>query len=214
MSDPLVIALTRLCGGKGRAAAARRAEVADQLGVNEQSLYQIVSGVKLSSGRERTVGRELREKLDRHFPGWLTAEDAAQVSAAPNPQDALVQALAVIRGYLIEAHDQESVRAADALRLLALTPDSERAFHNAISALIPTRREDSPLASGGARQLDHAMSPPPEHTGPANPHELGGNNQPDGGEEWKHRGRRIGQSIKPINATTAKSQKIAKERSK
>lgn len=81
MSDPLVEALTRLCGGTERAAKARRQEVAERLEVNEQTLYQIIKGIKLESGRPRTVGRELREKLDRHFPGWATTDEEAAPAA-------------------------------------------------------------------------------------------------------------------------------------
>lgn len=166
MSDPLVIALTRLCGGKGRSAAARRAEVADQLGVNEQTLYQIVNGVKLTSGRERTVGRALREKLDRHFPGWLTPEDAEKAMPEPDPRDEVRQALSVIRRYLVESYGAASVRAADALHLLAMSPDSERNFDNALSALIPPRGEDSPLTSVGGMVTSKQMHSHPAQTPP------------------------------------------------
>lgn len=51
--------------------AKRRQEVADALGVNEQSLYQIVTGHPLASGKPRGVGRQLREKLDSVYPEWL-----------------------------------------------------------------------------------------------------------------------------------------------
>lgn len=60
--EALKALIDRLPGGRVELAAAIRA--------NEQSLYQIVSGVPLASGRARTVGRDLRERLDRHFPGW------------------------------------------------------------------------------------------------------------------------------------------------
>lgn len=65
--DPVVEALKRLVGET----AAGRIAVADKLGVSEQNLYQIVSGTLLPSGKPRSVGRRLREKLDLHFPHWL-----------------------------------------------------------------------------------------------------------------------------------------------
>lgn len=66
--DDAVRALHLLIGDT----AERRREIAEVIGANEQSLYQIVRGIPLSSGKKRTVGRELREKLDAHFPGWRT----------------------------------------------------------------------------------------------------------------------------------------------
>lgn len=67
MSDPAITALQLLVdttdGG--------RAAVADAIHANEQTLYQILSGVPLKSGKARTVGRDLRERLDRAFPGWM-----------------------------------------------------------------------------------------------------------------------------------------------
>lgn len=134
MTDPLVNALTRLCGGTERSAKARRQEVAEILGVNEQTLYQIIKGIKLESGRSRTVGRKLREKLDKHFPDWLTAEDIAAAEAGRNeadPNEELRRALLVIRKRLEQARGDQSIAIGEALRQLALTPDSDRAFDSA-----------------------------------------------------------------------------------
>lgn len=76
MEDLEVLALRRLVG----TTAKRRKEVAWTLGVNEQSLYQIVAGVPLESGKARGVGRALKAKLTRHFPGWMS--DLGQQSGA------------------------------------------------------------------------------------------------------------------------------------
>lgn len=212
MSDPLVKALTRLCGGTDRSAKARRQEVADRLGVNEQTLYQIIKGIKLESGRARTVGRHLREKLDAEFPGWFTEDITDTAPPAPDPREELKRSLWIVRQHLTVT--KSGIVAGEALRLLALAPDSELVFKNALEVLSPTAGEESPRESGGASPLAHVESQRGTHTSPANPQELGGGDQPEGGEEWNHRGRRIGQSIKPISRTTAAGQKPGKEKAK
>lgn len=79
MEDPAVGALRALLDREGGAQV-----VGNVIGANWRSLYQIVSGRKLRSGRTKGVGRELREKLERHYPGWLimslpgTAENPGQ----------------------------------------------------------------------------------------------------------------------------------------
>jgi hypothetical protein len=86
--DPALEALRRLIGGS----AARRVEIATKCGVNEQYLYQLARGLPLASGRPRRVGRDLREALDRHYPGWMAY--AAPAPGAPPP--ALADALPVV----------------------------------------------------------------------------------------------------------------------
>jgi hypothetical protein len=76
MADPLVDALKALLKKRGRKA------VADKSQVNDQTLYQIETGVLLKSGKPRGVGRALAEKLDRAYPGWRTP------SAEPAPPPA------------------------------------------------------------------------------------------------------------------------------
>jgi hypothetical protein len=77
--DHEVTALKRLIGDS----VATRVEVADKLGYNEQTLYQIANGIKLKSGKLRAVGRALREALDKHYPGWLAASDFDMLASAP-----------------------------------------------------------------------------------------------------------------------------------
>lgn len=67
MTDPLVQALIALCKDESTGG---RAGVAKATRVNPQTIYQIVSGVLLKSGKPRGVGRELAGKLDAAFPGW------------------------------------------------------------------------------------------------------------------------------------------------
>ena len=66
MTDPAVRALALLVEREGG-----RYAVAAQINCNPRTLYQIVAGIKLKSGKPRGVGRDLREKLERHYPGWL-----------------------------------------------------------------------------------------------------------------------------------------------
>jgi hypothetical protein len=75
MDDPLVLAFRRICDAEGGYKA-----LADRISANDQSLYQVYSGVKLPSGRPKGVGPQLRAKLDTHFPGWRSATDAPLVA--------------------------------------------------------------------------------------------------------------------------------------
>jgi hypothetical protein len=72
MDDPFVTALKNLVGDS----PARRREVAKKIGASEQGLYQIVNGIPLKSGKPRSIGRDLRAKLDQHYPNWLAASGA------------------------------------------------------------------------------------------------------------------------------------------
>lgn len=83
MRDPLTQALIRLCETRGRRA------VAQAIGANEQTLYQIIAGVPLPSGAPRGVGRNLRQRLDSAFPGWATSTP----SGAPTVGEGVAQYL-------------------------------------------------------------------------------------------------------------------------
>lgn len=63
--NPDVAALQALCDKEGGYKV-----VAKAIGVNDQSIYQIVSGVLLPSGRPKGVGPSLREKLSARYPNW------------------------------------------------------------------------------------------------------------------------------------------------
>lgn len=64
--EQLVEALKALCARHGREV------VADAIGADEQSLYQIITGVKLPSGNSKGVGPTIQKKLSAVYPGWQT----------------------------------------------------------------------------------------------------------------------------------------------
>lgn len=70
--DPLVAALQRLIRRVGSYTA-----VADKADVNDQTLYQIAMLKPHSvSGKPKSVGPNVRKRLDAAFPGWLDATAA------------------------------------------------------------------------------------------------------------------------------------------
>lgn len=92
-SDPLVCALQRLLSKYGRK------QVALAIGANDQSLYQIATGKTDSkTGRPKSVGRRLRERLDEAFPGWLAEEEPSGETSErqPNQSDATPAAIASV----------------------------------------------------------------------------------------------------------------------
>lgn len=72
MDDPAVAALVELLRREGGEAV-----VGAVINANPKSLYQIASGRRLKSGKPKGVGRQLREKLERHYPGWLSLASTA-----------------------------------------------------------------------------------------------------------------------------------------
>jgi hypothetical protein len=87
--DPDIHALRQFIG----TSVERRIMVADTIGANEQTLYQILRGIPLKSGKPRGIGRQLREALDAHFPGWRgtpsqASEPGVAYSTAPAPTPA------------------------------------------------------------------------------------------------------------------------------
>ena len=73
MDDPAVRALIALLAREGG-----NIVVGNTIRANPKTLYQIAAGVKLPSGRPRGVGRDLREKLQRHYPGWMQSAPATE----------------------------------------------------------------------------------------------------------------------------------------
>ena len=67
--DALIAALRALCDREGGYTAVARAAH-----LNDQSVYQILHGVRLKSGEPKGVGRAMQSKLDAAFPGWTNAQ--------------------------------------------------------------------------------------------------------------------------------------------
>lgn len=87
--DPLVKALQRLLAAEGG-----HVVVADRIGVNDQSIYQIAYCKPHSkSGKPKSVGPKVRRGLDAAFPGWLDSPPPAITQQAP---PTLEQALVVV----------------------------------------------------------------------------------------------------------------------
>ena len=63
--EQLIESLRLLCEREGG-----HATVADAIASSEQTLWQIVNGVKLPSGEPRGVGPNLQKRLDARYPGW------------------------------------------------------------------------------------------------------------------------------------------------
>lgn len=83
-TDPLVQALQSLVlNTRGGCKA-----VAEKIGANDQSLYQVVTCRPDSkTGKPKSVGKQLRDKLDDAYPGWQEMAGVAQ-QLAPNPPPA------------------------------------------------------------------------------------------------------------------------------
>lgn len=104
-ADPLVQALQSLV----RKTRGGYKTVAEKIGANDQSLYQVVAcRADSKTGRPKSVGKQLRDKLDHAYPGWLDSDPAplkthqpsllSLAASAPSEEDpdALVKALRVI----------------------------------------------------------------------------------------------------------------------
>ena len=68
----LIEAFRALCEREGGHVA-----VADEIGANEQNLWQILAGIKLPSGEPRGVGPNLQRRLEQRYPGWANAPSQA-----------------------------------------------------------------------------------------------------------------------------------------
>lgn len=84
----------------------------------------------------------MRDKLDAAFPDWLNG-GAAELHHAPgsseNSEQRVRKALGIIRQQLASLSGRDSEEIAEALKLLARVPDSDRAFEQAVSLLTASR---------------------------------------------------------------------------
>ncbi len=66
MIDPNTKALIKLCNSVPGGYRA----VADKIQAHPMTLYQVIKGIKHSSGRVRTLGSDVRERLIKAYPDW------------------------------------------------------------------------------------------------------------------------------------------------
>lgn len=67
--DAMLAALRALCSREGG-----HQVVAVEAGVSEGNLWQILHGVLLPSGKPRSVGRRLQERITARYPDWLNPQ--------------------------------------------------------------------------------------------------------------------------------------------
>ena len=86
IDNPDVAALQSLCDKHGGFRV-----VANAIAVNDQSLYQILTGVKLASGRPKGIGPALREKLNQRYPGWNNPDQEMALIFPTKPSDMAIK---------------------------------------------------------------------------------------------------------------------------
>lgn len=170
------------------------------------------SGSRLSNGTLGRLRSEVGENVKLNVldelaevfgvaPAELLIDDASRHPASTEAVG-LRAALYVVRARLLDSQDEASARAGDALKLLAMTPDSERAFNNALAALLPTHGEDSPPdAVGSALISEKGVASPTQNQLVAT---ISGDKNEE--LEWKSRFKKIsgtGPLKGPAAATTA-----------
>lgn len=96
-TDPFVLALQRLSKAVGG-----HDNLAQMIGANGQSIYQIVSERKLPSGNAKSVGPALRAKISEQFPDWLKDSPAGEDGGRP-PE--IASALEALAAALVAADD-------------------------------------------------------------------------------------------------------------
>ena len=77
----MIEALRRLCDREGGYVA-----VADRAELNDQSIYQIISGVKLPSGEPKGVGPKIQKALTAAYPGWENLAVSDKLTKPSKPQ--------------------------------------------------------------------------------------------------------------------------------
>lgn len=93
MQNPEVAALQQLCDKEGGFRV-----VANAIGHNDQSIYQILTFVKLPSGRPKGIGPALRKKLSARYPGWNASAAIADdpLGSMPDRLKATLMTIAAI----------------------------------------------------------------------------------------------------------------------
>lgn len=112
MIDPNTKALKRLCESQKGGYKA----VALKIGAHPMTLYQVIKGIRHTSGRVRSLGSDIKDRLTKAYPGWRRDADSGNLPAA-----VLVDDLARILMKVPEGKRGEMERL---LANLAQAPDS------------------------------------------------------------------------------------------
>ncbi len=128
MSDPTTKALIRLCNSVPGGYKA----VADKIQAHPMTLYQVVRGIKYSSGRVRTLGSDVKERLTKAYPLWDHFPDKGEIAAAT-----LIPDLAKI---LMKVPDNKRPEMERLLASLARAPDSSILLRDLVKVLAAYER--------------------------------------------------------------------------
>lgn len=159
MEDPYVEALKRLIGSTDGG----RFAVAEAIHANEQTLYQITSGIPLKSGKPRTVGRDLRERLDRAYPGW----DAPKRGAPTVLTDFFMGRHGTIDTRGVDPPDQSVAHIVSLDKSTVLSPTNWETLMDMpelplqYAALMPDDAIDEVVARGTYLAFDRSLKPRP-----------------------------------------------------
>jgi hypothetical protein len=148
--DPTVEALKRLVAEVGGYKA-----LAQEIGANDQSIYQICTERLLKSGAPKGVGRQLREKITRKYPNWLSqGGDSANSSSqlAVNRRESTVLRL------LDESTVPQSVMAWETVMTAEVLPDL-------FSLEMPDGALEPRIARGTVLDFRAAQEAPPPGSG-------------------------------------------------
>ena len=123
MTDPNTKALKRLCesvpGGYRAVAASIKS--------HPMTIYQVIKGIKHTSGRVRSLGPEIKERLTKKYPDWLSNPGTSDL-----PVSLVVEHLARILMKVPDANRPEMERL---LASLARAPDSSILLRTLVSQL-------------------------------------------------------------------------------
>jgi len=179
--DPVVEALKRLTGNTKEG----RQRVADLIDSSEQTIYQIVAQVPLKSGRPRSVGRKLRERLDQRFPGWMGHDGTPPGLPGPGTR---IEVISQLAEQLRNVPRERREAVAKLLGILAHAPDSASTRAEVLLAMEPLATYGSAVgvtASGDryfnpAKPSDSAPTADPGRTpaAPAQAATAAGNDPP------------------------------------
>ena len=91
-------------------------EVADKVGANPMTIYQVINGVKTTTGETRGVGANLRNRITKCYPNWLAELNPKELSTSVVLRD--------LAKFLKQVPDEKRPELERLLGNLARAPDS------------------------------------------------------------------------------------------